>query len=313
MDNDPQQESIPRDNPPPQHVPAQESFGPPFPAVLNDAYRVPIPPAYSPQPGQGPSTSYQAQPAYGYAPAYSVPLPYGYVGPQPGAYYGPPPNDFPLPPSAPLPLGTALRQLPRQYWRVLTKPKARTFLEEQGKAAWNIIWMQLLFLGIVESLVVLAVVFLEFFLIQMLIPSSGLFSQAAPIVAAIGVAVCFVFVLISFFAGSGILYGIAKAFGGQGTFLSYAYSYSLVTIPIGMLSIVLYIIPCLGSLAVLAGAVYSVILLIFMTMGVMRLSGGKASAAVLIPIGTGFVLLVGAYVAYFVWIFSMISSTLPHH
>jgi hypothetical protein len=80
-----------------------------------------------------------------------------------------------------------------------------------------------------------------------------------------------------------------------------------------MLSIALYIIPCLGSLAVLAGEVYSVILLIFMTMGVMRLSGGKASAAVLIPIGTGFVLVIGAYVAYIVWIFSMMSSTLPHH
>jgi hypothetical protein len=212
-----------------------------------------------------------------------------------------------------LPLGAALRQLPRQYWRVLTKPKARTFLEEQGKAAWNIIWMQLLFLGIIASLVVLAVVFLEFFLLQMLVPNSGLFSQAAPIVAAIAVAVCLVFVLISFFAGSGILYGIARAFGGQGTFLSYAYSYSLVTVPIGMLSIALYIIPCLGSLAVLAGEVYSVILLIFMTMGVMRLSGGKASAAVLIPIGTGFVLVIGAYVAYIVWIFSMMSSTLPHH
>jgi hypothetical protein len=196
---------------------------------------------------------------------------------------------------------------------VLTKPKARTFLEEQGKAAWNIIWMQLLFLGIIASLVALAVVFLEFFLLQMLVPNSGLFSQAAPIVAAIAVAVCLVFVLISFFAGSGILYGIARAFGGQGTFLSYAYSYSLVTVPIGMLSIALYIIPCLGSLAVLAGEVYNVILLIFMTMGVMRLSGGKASAAVLIPIGTGFVLVIGAYVAYIVWIFSMMSSTLPHH
>jgi hypothetical protein len=108
-----------------------------------------------------------------------------------------------------------------------------------------------------------------------------------------------------FFFGAGIFHLIAKAFGGRGTFLSYCYNYSLIVIPISILSIVVSIIPGLGSMAGLAGAVYEIVLLIFMTMGVHRLSSGKASATVLIPVITGILLFAGAYIAFFAWIFSM--------
>jgi hypothetical protein len=46
-----------------------------------------------------------------------------------------------------------------------------------------------------------------------------------------------------------------------------------------------------------------------MTMGVHRLSGGKASAAVLIPVITGILFIAGVYIAYFALIFSM----MPHN
>lgn len=282
--------------------PAHESFGPPFP----ESPAVPpsiAAPAYGARSGQGPGMP-GAQFAFVAPPAYGYPVP-------PQVAYGPPPRMF-SPPPRPLSLGEAFRQLPRQYWNILTHPKAATFAWEQGKAAWNIVWLQLLILAIIESLVVLVLFFLEFFLIQLLLPSSttSLFSQALPITAAVVILFCIVLVPISFFFGSGILHLVAKAFGGQGSFLSYAYSYSLITIPIGILSLVLSVIPCIGSIAGLAGGVYSVVLLIFMTMGVHRLGGGKATASVLIPIGIGVLLVVGAYAAYVVWLFSLI-STMP--
>jgi len=299
---------------------AQESFGsfPEQPEVTASpsAYDNPafynaeqsyLPPAYgSPQPPYG----YGAPPSYGYG----TPPPSGYEVPREG-YYGQPSSVFQFAPqmplATPLPIGIAIRQLPRQYWRVFTHPKATTFIEEEGKAAWNIIWVQLLFLGIIETIVVLFVCLLEFFLIQAFLPGStgSIFSLAFPVLVIIGLGICFAFVILSFFFGAGIYYLVARAFGGEGSFLSHCYNYSLVIMPIAMVSIVVYIIPCLGSMAALAGLVYEVILLIFMVMGVHRLSGGKASATVLIPVVTGVLLVVGAYVAYFLIIFAMI----PHN
>jgi hypothetical protein len=322
MSENPNQESAPIDHTPPSQeagsidsiAPVQESFGPPFPEVPSDAlapnaYHVPPLSVDSKQPGEAPSDARQPQVAYTSPHFYNPPPGYGYALP-PQAVYGQP---FQVPPASPLPLGTAIRQLPRQYWRVLTHPKASTFVEEQGKAAWNIIWIQLLFLGVVQALAILALVFLEFFLIQAFVPNSNLssISQTFPLVGIVIVIFSIVCAPIPFFAASGIYHLIAKAFGGSGSFLSYCYNYALITIPIGILSVVLSLVPCVGSIAGLAGAVYEVILLIYMTMGVHRLSGGKASATVLIPVITATVLVVGLYAAYFIWIFSVM-STLQH-
>ncbi len=291
--------------------PAHESFGPPFPETPAASPSIPTPAqfGYGAPPGQMPGTPPGAHFAFAGPPGYTTPPIYGYAVP-PQALYGPP-GMFSAPPR-PLSLGEAFRQLPRQYWNVLTHPKAATFAWEQGKAAWNIIWLQLLILALVESLVVLALFFLEFFLIQLILPSNAVsfVSQALPITAMVVVLFCITLVPISFFFGSGILHLVARAFGGEGSFLQYAYCYALITVPIGMLSLALSVIPCIGSIASLGGSVYSIVLLIYMTMGVHRLSGGKASASVLIPIGIGILLVVGAYVAYIVWVFSLI-STLP--
>ena len=310
MSDDTHQESAPEENiPATQEVgpiertpPAQESFGP-FPENPNDDSS---PSAYDNPEFYNNPAAYGAPPPYGYGYGYAVP---------PQGFYGQPPNMFQIPPvmqpATPLPLWAAIRRLPRQYWRVLTHPKAVTFIEEERTAAWNIIWVQLLILGVVEALAVLLIVFLEFFLFQAFLPSAimSVVSQALPIVAIVIVLIYIAFVPISFFFGAGIYHLIAKAFGGRGTFLSYCYNYSLIVIPISILSVVLSVIPCFGPTAGLAGAVYEIVLLIFMTMGVHRLSGGKASAAVLIPVITGILLIAGVYIAYFAWIFSV----MPHN
>ena len=297
MSDDTHQEVGPIEHTPP----AQESFGP-FPENPNDASS---PSAYDHPEFYNSPAAYGAPSPYGYGYGYAVP---------PQGFYGQPPNMFQVPPvmqpATPLPLWAAIRQLPRQYWRVLTHPKAVTFIEEERTAAWNIIWVQLLILAVVEALALLLIVFLEFFLFQAFLPSAtmSVFSQALPIVAIVIVLITIAFVPISFFFGAGIYHLIAKAFGGRGTFLSYCYNYSLIVIPISILSVVLSIIPCLGSIG-LAGTVYEVVLLIFMTMGVHRLSGGKASATVLIPVITEILLIAGLYIAYFALIFSM----MPHN
>lgn len=315
MSDDSRQEPASGEHIPPDAAqpafPAHESFGPPFPENPAASSSIPTPAqaGYSAPPGQTPGVP-GAHFAFAGPSSCGVPPTYGYAVP-PQALYGPSPGMFSAPPR-PLALGEAFRQLLRQYWNILTHPKAATFAWEQGKATWNITWLQLLILAIVESLVVLALFFLEFFLIQLILPANttSFVSQALPIVAVVVVLFCITFVPISFFFGSGILHLVAKAFGGQGSFLSYAYCYALITVPIGILSLVLSVIPCIGSIVGLAGAVYSIVLLIYMTMGVHRLSGGKASASVLIPIGIGVLLVVGAYAAYIVWIFSLL-STLP--
>ncbi len=303
-------------------APAQEFFGPPFPEIPGTHYI--SPPSFdSRQPGQALSDIPQPQAIYTSPQFYTPPPDYPDSTPPPGygynlspAYgYAIPPQEVygrPLSilPVRPLPLGKAIRELPRQYWRVLTHPKAQTFVEEQGKAAWNIIWVQLLFLGVVQALAILAVLFLEFFFLQILVPGRDLagISQQAPLVGTILVVICIAFTPVPFFIGAGIYHVVAKAFRGSGSFLSFCYSYALITIPIGILSLVLSLVPCVGSLAGLAGAVYEVILLIYMTMGVHRLSGGKATTAILIPVITGVIVVIGLYVAYFILIFSI----LPH-
>jgi hypothetical protein len=280
MSDDPRQEpaadgSLP---PAPAHAPfpAQESFGPPFPEI---PAAPPSPPAFTPPPSEAPSgLPPGTPPPYGAAPgplpdapgvqvAFAGPTPYGYAVPT-QALYGPPTGTWNAPPR-PLALGEALRRLPRQYWNILTHPKAATFAWEQGKAAWDIVWIELLILAVVESLVILALLFLEFFLVQLILPSNAatLVSQVLPIAAIIAVLFCLVFVPISFFCGSGIFYLMARAFGGQGSFLSHTYCYALITVPIGLLSMAISIIPCIGSLAGFAGLVYSIVLLVFMMMG----------------------------------------------
>ena len=52
----------------------------------------------------------------------------------------------------PLPLAQANRALPRQYFRVLTKPSVVTFAKEMGKASWNMVWVQLIGLGTITAL-----------------------------------------------------------------------------------------------------------------------------------------------------------------
>ncbi len=105
----------------------------------------------SEDPNAGSGPNYETSP-YGTPPG-SVP-PYGASPEWP--YGAPPlPPNSEIPPTRPLPLGEAIRQLPDQYVRVLTHPGTAVFAQEQGKAAWDIIWVQIILLSIVGALALL--------------------------------------------------------------------------------------------------------------------------------------------------------------
>jgi hypothetical protein len=250
------------------------------------------PPAAPPQNPYGPPP----QNPYA-APAYSN---LDYSG---GPAYNPPQ-------SAPLPLGEAIRGLLSQYLRVTTRPGAMTFAEEMGKASWNIVWVQLIASAIISS----ALGYLSLHIqssnfnpptanpatIQMLQTTRSF--TTGVVLSNIVIEPLF------FFIGMGIFYGLAKAFGGQGRFLNQSYTYLLFNVPLGIITSLLSLIPFAGGFIAIAVAIYVVVLTIFSIMAVHRLSGGKASAVVLIPMAVLFLL---ACVLFFVFL-ALIASAIQH-
>ncbi len=238
-------------------------------------------------PYSAPPSSYAAPP-----PGYGVPT----FPPAPGYGY-----DYPsLPQAQPLPLGQAIRELPGQYKKILFKPGARSFAEEQGKADWGIIWVQLLFLFVVAIL---------FSLPDDLAGSSN---AATNLLGTLGLAV---FAPLLFFAIVGIQYLLARAFKGTGSFKQQAYNQLLFQVPLGVATTIVslplswltasvtslttstsvssgavlpLLVALLIDLVVLVIGVYSIVLNVFSIMATHRLSGGKATAAVLIPYGALF-------------------------
>jgi len=290
------------------------------------------PPYGQPQPPYGQPQQGQPQPPYGqpqqgpYGPPPQGPYgqpqaPYGYGAPPQGPYGAPyqePGYGYPPPQAAPLPLGEAIRQLPNQYIRVLTKPSAATFAAEQGKAAWNIVWVQLIIyaiilaaLGYIGSLIGLSFGALSSLMNTGSLSSSGMNPAALQAAAASGSFGEIILVPLGFFIIVGVYYLLAKAFGGQGTFLAQGYNYLLYQVPIGILSGVIGLIPILGGIAAFALYIYGIVLNVFLIMATHRLSGGKATAVVLIPIAVIAILFCVLGVIFFALIAAALRQTHP--
>ena len=139
--------------------------------------------------------------------------------------------------------------------------RARTFAEEMGKASWDIVWIQLLIYAVLGALLS--------FLASLISPnrynfagSSSTATLPPATLQAITLGTSFgliILVPLGFFIGVGIIYLIAKAFKGSGTFLQQSYTNLLVGVPIGLLSLLLALIPILGSLASFALGIYSIV------------------------------------------------------
>ncbi len=190
--------------------------------------------------------------------------------------------------SGPLPLGEAIRQLPQQYLRVVTKPSSATIAIEKGKASWDIVWVQLLGYAIIEAILGYLYNLINPAKMPSNLTRSVTSEMYQALIASLSIGRIFL-VPLFFFIGVGILHLIAKAFKGQGNFLQYSYSILLFTLPLNILANLFQLIPVAGPILFLVvislAGIYEIVLSIFATMAVHRLSGGKASAVILIPLG----------------------------
>jgi hypothetical protein len=250
-------------------------------------------------------------------------------------------NAFEYPPvqAEPLSLGQALRDLPMQYKKIIFKPSARKFFEEQGKADWGIVWMQLLILMLIQIIVSVP----TFFAYNQTLSTNsslinagidpGFFSSQLALILELPMLA--VLVPAGFFFWMGILFLMARLFKGTGTFKQQMYNQLLVQVPIsvatGVLSLILstfngrnmansltfstttssssslngglLIVLLLFDLVTYGIGIYSLILSIFGLMASHRLSGGRATGSVLIPMGVGvllYIILIVVVVAVFV-------------
>jgi hypothetical protein len=274
--------------------------------------------AWDPTQGQGqeqPGNGGQGQPESGGPAPGAQQNPYqgqqqpGTGGPEPYSGYGTPQNPYGAPPpqygtppyqqgsygyappqQAPRPVGQAIQELPNQYLKVLTKPSAQSFAEEMGKADWAMIWIQLLILAVIGT--ILGLIRGAIGLAGSSFVTNNTFNPAAITALTVsGSTFSFIAVPVSFFIVVGIQYLLARAFQGEGNFVRQGYTYLLFNVPINIVSYLLGFIPILGGIAGFALFIYGIVLNVFSIMAVHRLSGGKATAVVLIPIAVLFLLI----------------------
>ena len=91
--------------------------------------------------------------------------------------------------------------------------------------------------------------------------------------------------------------------------MAQSYTDLLFSVPLGILSALVTRVPLLGGLVAFGAGIYTIILHIFSIMAVHRLSGGKATAVVLIPAGV-VLLLVCAFLVFFI---TLMAAALQHH
>ena len=171
-----------------------------------------------------------------------------------------------------------------------------TFAEEMGKASWDIAWVQLIALAIISSILGYLATLTSTTLTS---TSYSSINPAAIRSVTAGISLgSVILVPLFFFIGQGIYYGLAKAFGGQGKFLPQSYTTLLFSVPIGIATGIVNLIPIVGSFIALAISIYSIVLNILALMAVHRLSGSRASAVVIIPIGVAVLLACGLIVVF---------------
>ncbi len=194
-----------------------------------------------------------------------------------------------VPRTQPLPWREALRQLPRHYRFVLTKPGFEPFLAEMGQAEWKIVWIQLLFYSVVAALLAFVRTLLYPASPSAASSASGLSSPVVLQILSLSTSLgLLILIPAGFFLAMGLLYWLARAFGGHGIFVQQVYTTLLFLVPCGLAVSVLGLVPFVGNfLSAFLGFVlfvYCVALQCFATLAVHQMSGGKATAAVILTL-----------------------------
>jgi hypothetical protein len=251
----------------------------------------------------------QWQPNYAQPPTYYPPpqSPYGYppiqngIPPYSNSIYYQPGYGSVSPQIPSRSVWQSIKELPKQYLNIVNHPSTIAFFREINKASWLMIWLQL---GIMILAYVILSSIRELFA-PLIIGVASLSSNSyTSILVETGAGSAFgilsvITVPLSFFFGQVFQYLLAKAFNGQGKFLTQCYTALLFHVP---LNITIYytntfldFIPFFGfnlfPLVYIMWLVYSIILNVFQIKAVHGLTMGKAIVVVLIPSFTNLCLL----------------------
>ena len=90
--------------------------------------------------------------------------------------------------------------------------------------------------------------------------------------------------VVGFYLGNGLVYLGARVLGGSGDFGTQTYLQSLFAVPLGIVTAVVNLVPCVGLIAALALGIYSIVLSVRAVKVVHNLTTGKAVAAILVPV-----------------------------
>lgn len=176
---------------------------------------------------------------------------------------------------------SSMRDLPAQYWRVITRPSVQTFTDAQEKASWGSTWLQLIVLGVLN-----AVLYVIYFIIAppQLSSVPGVSASSIHNIALISVAVgVIMFTPLSFLLSAGVLYTLAHLFKGDGSYLKQVYTLTLIGVPMVLLSSLLLLIPAISNWLPYLPHLYSIVLVVLAIRAIHHLSTGKAIAVLALP------------------------------
>ena len=89
--------------------------------------------------------------------------------------------------------------------------------------------------------------------------------------------------IVGFYVGNGLSYLGARIFGGNGDFGTQTYLQSLIAVPVGIVSGLVGLVPCVGPLVAIVAAIYGFVLSVRAIKVAHNLTTGKAVAAILVP------------------------------
>lgn len=187
----------------------------------------------------------------------------------------------------------------KQYflkWRdALTKPK-ETFKKEKKNAslseALKNIGLAGLIAGVIQAIAVLAL-------------SASLFSV---VFAAASIILMPIVSIVAMFIGSGVLYLLAKVFGGKGDFNTQTYLFSLYQAPIILIASLVSFIPFAGTIIVFVIELYALYLLTFALKETHNYSTGRAVATWLVPMVILIVITVALIGVFYIFASSLLNS-----
>lgn len=273
----------------PDERPGEEQGAPGYPGHPPSPYGQQGAPGYPPPGGQEypPPPGYQGAPGYpppppppppGYQPGYQ-----GYPGgaAAAGAYGGYGAYGTPYAPTQP-PQPAGWAGLPQKWLNVTTRPGVTSFVNELPTANWRDIWLALIGLAVLAAITgAIAGLYTPNVITVPDTQTGGSREIRLPAGTGIG---SLIGVPLGFFIAAGIWFVCAKLFGGSGSFLHQAYAMSLYWVPLEGITAIAGLIPVLGGFVSFLVGIYMIVEAVFAIAASHRLSTGRATAAVLLPV-----------------------------